>query len=181
MNIVILANRDLASNYALNLLLPQLSKHSVSLFLSAKVGGNSSKPPELVSLKFFEQTLFNELLSPLFEQLPSHKGFMSFAQMNRILVQPVEALNVINSPHGLAKISALQPELILSIRYGSILKQEILSLPRLGVLNLHSGLLPDYRSVMATFWAMLHGQNKIGTTLHFIDDASIDTGQIVAQ
>ncbi|WP_166422647.1 formyl transferase [Paraglaciecola sp. 20A4] len=181
MNIVILANRDLASNYALNLLLPQLSKHSVSLFLSAKVGGNSSKPPELVSLKFFEQTLFNELLSPLFEQLPSHKGFMSFAQMNRILVQPVEALNVINSPHGLAKISALQPELILSIRYGSILKQEILSLPRLGVLNLHSGLLPDYRGVMATFWAMLHGQNKIGTTLHFIDDASIDTGQIVAQ
>ena len=181
MNIVILANRDLASNYALNLLLPHLSQHSVSLFLSAKVGGNSSKPAELVTLSFFEQTLLNQLLSPLFEKLPSHKGFMSFAQMNRILVQPVEELNAINSPQGLTKISALQPELILSIRYGSILKQDILSLPRLGVLNLHSGLLPDYRGVMATFWAMLNSEKKIGTTLHFIDDANIDTGRIVAQ
>ena len=99
MNIVILANRDLASNYALNLLLPHLSQHSVSLFLSAKVGGNSSKPAELVTLSFFEQTLLNQLLSPLFEKLPSHKGFMSFAQMNRILVQPVEELNAINSPN----------------------------------------------------------------------------------
>ena len=56
-----------------------------------------------------------------------------------------------------------------------------MSLPRLGVLNLHSGLLPDYRGVMATFWAMLNSEKKIGTTLHFIDDANIDTGRIVAQ
>ena len=32
---------------------------------------------------------------------------------------------------------------------------------------------------MATFWALLNGESEIGTTLHFIDDASIDTGRIV--
>jgi len=181
MNIVILANRDLASNYALNLLLPQLSQHNVSVFLSAKVGGNGRKPAELVTLSFFEQKLLNQLLSPLLEKLSSHRGYKSFAQMSSILVCPVEALNAINSPEGLAKISALQPDLVLSIRYGSILKQDVLGLPRLGVLNLHSGVLPDYRGVMATFWAMLNDEKKIGTSLHYIVDAGIDTGRIVAQ
>lgn len=178
MNIVILANRDLASNYALNLLLPHLSQHHVSVFLSAKVGGSGSKPAELNSLAFFEQKLFNQILSPLFEKLPNYQGFKTFSQMSRILQQPVTELNDINSPRSLAKIAKLEPELILSIRYGSILKEDVLALPSFGVLNLHSGLLPDYRGVMATFWAMLNGEKKIGTTLHYIDNASIDTGRI---
>jgi methionyl-tRNA formyltransferase len=70
---------------------------------------------------------------------------------------------------------------ILSIRYGRILKEAVLALPPLGVLNLHSGLLPDYRGVMASFWAMLNGEKQLGTSLHYIDDASIDTGRIIAQ
>ena len=32
---------------------------------------------------------------------------------------------------------------------------------------------------MATFWAMLNGDSKIGTTLHTIDDGNIDTGEII--
>lgn len=181
MNIVILANRDLASNFALNLLLPHLSQHNVCVFLSAKVGGNESKPTELVTLSFFEQKLLNQLLTPLFEKLPSHQGFRSFSQMDKGLIQPVIELNKINSPHGTEQLAKLQPDLILSIRYGSILKDDVLVIPRFGVLNLHSGLLPNYRGVMASFWAMLNNEKSIGTTLHYIDDNSIDTGRIIAQ
>ena len=53
-------------------------------------------------------------------------------------------------------------------------------IPARGVLNLHSGILPDYRGVMATFWAMLHDEAEIGTTLHRIVDAGIDTGPVLA-
>ena len=49
----------------------------------------------------------------------------------------------------------------------------------MGVINLHSGLLPDYRGVMATFRAMLNGEKHIGTTLHYISDPGIDTGDII--
>ena len=55
-----------------------------------------------------------------------------------------------------------------------------LKIPKYGVINLHSGLLPDYRGVMASFWAMLNQEKIIGTTLHYIDDSSIDSGRIIA-
>ena len=55
----------------------------------------------------------------------------------------------------------------------------MIAIPPLGVINLHSGILPDYRGVMATFWAMLDGQPEIGTTLHRITDRGIDTGPVI--
>jgi methionyl-tRNA formyltransferase len=48
------------------------------------------------------------------------------------------------------------------------------------VINLHSGLLPNYRGVMATFWTLLNGDKQLVTSLHFIDDSTIDTGGIIA-
>ncbi|MCH7981656.1 MAG: hypothetical protein IID59_09135 [Proteobacteria bacterium] len=51
-----------------------------------------------------------------------------------------------------------------------------MAIPRKGVLNLHSGILPDYRGVMATFRAMLNEEPEIGASLHWIVDNGIDTG-----
>ena len=72
-----------------------------------------------------------------------------------------------------------RPDLIVSIRYRRILHADAISVPLHGVLNLHSGILPDYKGVMATFWAMFNGEREIGSTLHFIVDDGIDTGPIV--
>lgn len=180
MNITLLANKDIASNYAINRLLPELSGHSISLFLSSQVGTGGDKPSELQTLKFFEQDLFNELLSTLLPSPGEGKSrFRSFDQLNELLCQPIQELNQINSPEGQALIKAGYPEVIISIRYGVILKDEVIGIPKLGVLNLHSGLLPAYRGVMATFWALLNGESEIGATLHFIDDSRIDTGGII--
>jgi methionyl-tRNA formyltransferase len=162
------------------LLLPALERHSVCVFLSSKVGGSNQKVPQLDTLKFFEQRLFNQLISPLLNSINNDSALKSFEQLDKFLSQPLEELNLINSPEGLVKIKSLQPDLVISIRYGNILKTDVLNIPRLGVLNLHSGLLPDYRGVMATFWAMLKDEQQIGTTLHYIDDSSIDTGRIIS-
>lgn len=180
MKIIILANKDIASNYALNLLLPCIKQHDVYVFLSTKVGGNTKKASELKSLEFFEQSLFNQLISPLINTIKNVSAYKSFDQLNEYLSQPTQELSFINSFESLEKIRKLQPDLIISIRYGSILKDDVLKIPRFGVLNLHSGLLPNYRGVMATFWAMLNDEKEIGTTLHYIDDSSIDTGRIVS-
>ena len=80
---------------------------------------------------------------------------------------------------GLACLAATAPDLVLSIRYGGILKDRAIAIPSMGVLNLHSGLLPDYRGVMATFYALLNRESEIGMTLHTILDAGIDTGDII--
>lgn len=183
MNIVILCNRDLASCLALNYLLPALvPEHQTNLIVSARVGG--SKPPsaELAQLKFAEQELFNELIWPLADALPLDRrgSLRSFQALAEITGQPLLECNRLNDGPELERFTAMAPDLVISIRYGVILRQAVLSVPRLGVLNLHSGALPAYRGVMASFWALLHGETHLGTTLHTIDDASIDTGRIVA-
>jgi methionyl-tRNA formyltransferase len=84
-----------------------------------------------------------------------------------------------NSPAGLNTLGDCDPDLIVSIRYRQILRDDAIALPRQGVLNLHSGILPDYRGVMATFWAMLNAEREIGSTLHRIVDSGVDTGPIL--
>ena len=65
MRLIIFTNRDLASNINLNLLLPHISEHVTHIFVSDKVGGKNTNPPnELKELKFFEQTLLNDILFP---------------------------------------------------------------------------------------------------------------------
>jgi len=181
MNIIILANKDLASNYAINCLLPKLKDHNVCLFLSTNVGGNK-KAKGLKSLKFFEQDLFTRLISPNLKPIENRDSdCMSFKQMDALISQPHCELNDINSQESIDNIQKMAPDLIISIRYGVILKDSIINIPKHGVINLHSGLLPNYRGVMATFWALFNDETIIGTTLHYIDDSSIDTGSIISQ
>lgn len=181
MNITVLANRDLASNYALNHLLPELARdHRVTVYLSDAVGGGGNRPRPLQELKFFEQTLFNEFLFPLVDAGSDTGELLTFAGLGRYTARPIAALNKINSEESLAVLRAGEPELILSIRYGGILREAAIAVPVRGVINLHSGLLPQYRGVMASFRALLAGDSPLGTTIHYISDPGIDTGEIIA-
>lgn len=90
-------------------------------------------------------------------------------------------LNQINEDSDLELYLESDPELVISLRHMSILKDQVISQPEHGVINLHSGLLPYYRGVMATFWAMNQQETVIGTTLHQIEDSTIDTGAVISQ
>ena len=68
MRITILANSDLPSNYALNLLVASLSAHDLTIFLSDRVGKQTTRPSGLKDLAFFEQSLFTQLLFPLMDE-----------------------------------------------------------------------------------------------------------------
>jgi len=184
MRILLLCNRDLASNCAVNLLLPALAHHQLRIGLTERVGAmDRSEPMERRELRAAEQIYPNEVMFPLIDKA----GFkddgvrhLTFGEIERLRNIPVCVFSNPNSPSGLAQTRAYAPDLVVSIRYGAILKADFLALPRLGVLNLHSGLLPAYRGVLATFRALMNGDADIGCTLHRISDASIDTGEIVA-
>lgn len=72
------------------------------------------------------------------------------------------------------------PDLILV--YGtSILKGSMIRVPRRGVLNAHSSMLPHFRGVFSEFWQTLEGRlETAGVTVHFIDEG-VDTGDLVLQ
>lgn len=58
-----------------------------------------------------------------------------------------------------------------------ILKPEMIAVPRLGILNVHPGRLPQYRGNACPEWA-IHDGDEIWATAHMID-AGIDTGPVV--
>ena len=182
MNIIIFTNRDLASNINLNILLPRISEHVSHVFVSDKVGGKNTNPPkELKELKFFEQTLFNDIFFPqLDNQNREFKGqYLTFNELSKKYNILIQSLNEVKLTATLDFIRSLKPDLILSVRYGKIFGNDFIKIPRLGVINLHSGLLPQYRGVLATFRALMNGDSELGCTLHYIDDATIDTGGII--
>jgi len=181
MRIAFLANRDIQSNFALNILTNKLSHHSIAIYLSDHVGKKSSDLTELNQLRFIEQTLFNDTVFPAIEKFPrALERFLTFHELGDQTGNEVISMNEINSINGQEKLQSSDPDLIISIRYGTIIQSAVIAIPRFGILNLHSGILPQYRGVMATFWAMLNSDKHVGCTLHYIIDGTIDTGPIVS-
>jgi methionyl-tRNA formyltransferase len=180
MRIAFLVNRDVESNLALNLLLPEVHQSTVGIFLSERVGARAVPPRMLGQLAFIEQDLFNELVFPLAERAARTEGrHAGFGELQQRFGIPVQALASLNDPGTLQTLRDARADLFVSIRFGLILNAEVLRLPPRGVLNLHSGLLPRYRGVLATFRALVNGDAEIGCTLHWIDSPGIDVGAVV--
>jgi methionyl-tRNA formyltransferase len=57
---------------------------------------------------------------------------------------------------------------------------EILSVPPLGILNVHPSLLPAGRGAEPVFWTLRRGERVTAVTVHRMD-TGLDTGPIVAQ
>jgi methionyl-tRNA formyltransferase len=184
MRILCCVNADLVSSFALNLLLPALAPHEVCVGLSTRIGSptqDAMEPQPRRELRTAEQSFANDVMFPLIERadLPDAGRFLTFRELDERRGIRVTALPNPNAGEGLAFVQSFAPDLVLSIRYGAIFKAPAIAVPRLGVLNLHAGLLPAYRGVIATFRALMAGEHEIGCTLHYITDGTIDTGAIV--
>ena len=107
-------------------------------------------------------------------------GFF-FADATPKLDQPelVKEVPHINHPDVVQLANELKPDLI-AVFGTSLIRGELLQKGRLGIVNLHGGLSPEYRGADCTFWALFNREpEKVGCTLHFID-AGIDTGRLIA-
>ena len=93
---------------------------------------------------------------------------------------PVFTPKSVSTPEWIAKLAELGPDLILSVYYRNMISSKILVLPSLGSFNMHGSLLPKYRGRAPINWAILHGEPRIGMTLHRMVKAP-DAGPIVDQ
>jgi len=93
---------------------------------------------------------------------------------------PVFTPDSVNTPEWRGKIAEMKPDLILSVYYRHMIGQKILDLPSLGAFNMHGSLLPKYRGRAPINWAVLHGESRIGMTLHRMVK-SADAGEIIDQ
>lgn len=93
---------------------------------------------------------------------------------------PVFTPEHVNTPEWRERLAALHPDLILSVYYRQMIGTRLLDLARLGGWNLHGSLLPKYRGRAPINWAVLHGEPRIGMTLHRMVRQA-DAGAIVDQ
>ncbi len=77
-------------------------------------------------------------------------------------------------------IRAQKPDVIVTLVH-QIIKGELLQIPRLGIINIHPGLLPEFRGIQPYFWALSSGASLTGVTLHLIEDEGIDTGKMIGR
>jgi methionyl-tRNA formyltransferase len=86
----------------------------------------------------------------------------------------------INLPENVERVRAIAPEFLFSFYYRSMIKAEILTIPRLGALNMHGSYLPRYRGRVPVNWAVINGESETGATLHYMVEKP-DAGDIVDQ
>lgn len=102
----------------------------------------------------------------------------SVMQRHEIPLIPLE--KSINHPDSRARIRQLNADVFVSIQANQIFRQPLIDLAPQGVLNLHTALLPKYRGLMPTFWALRHGEQETGVSVFFVDEG-IDSGPILVQ
>ena len=93
---------------------------------------------------------------------------------------PVYQPRRVNSAEFVTLVRQSNPELIVSVSYDQIFREELLSLPKLGAINFHAGKLPYYRGRSVINWAIINNETELGVTAHYINEG-IDTGDTIMQ
>ena len=83
-----------------------------------------------------------------------------------------------NNEEIIEEIKKLNPDVICVVAYGKILPKEIIDIPKLGCINVHGSLLPQYRGAAPIQWAVLNGDKKTGVTTMYMDEG-MDTGDMI--
>ena len=109
-------------------------------------------------------------------QIPTPSPVKIFAQNAGLpLIQPEN----LEEPAFVEQLRALNADLGVVVAFRK-LPEAVFSAPRLGSINLHASLLPDYRGAAPIQWAVINGETLSGLTTFFIEPA-IDTGKILLQ
>jgi methionyl-tRNA formyltransferase len=77
-------------------------------------------------------------------------------------------------------LSDLAPDFIIVVAFGQILPASVLTIPRLGCINVHASLLPKFRGASPIQSAIIAGEKKTGVTTMLMDEG-LDTGAILLQ
>lgn len=109
-----------------------------------------------------------QILTPPPVKVLANKYNIPVYQYDKIKVEGVEDLKRIN------------PDLMITCAFGQILSQEILDIPKFGVINIHASLLPKYRGASPIHYALLNGEKTTGITI-MKTNIGVDTGDIIYQ
>ena len=104
-----------------------------------------------------------------------HSPVKQLAEQHRI---PVLQITTLKSPEIQSQLAAVQADVMVVAAYGLLLPPAVLSIPRLGCLNIHASLLPRWRGAAPIQRAVLAGDRETGISIMQMD-AGLDTGAVL--
>lgn len=84
----------------------------------------------------------------------------------------------VNSQESIERLKEINPDCIVVVAFGQILKKDVLNIAKYGCLNVHASILPKYRGAAPINWAIINGEEKTGITIMEMDEG-LDTGDIL--
>jgi methionyl-tRNA formyltransferase len=209
MRILLCSKRDLTSVVILNDLLGRLRRIpqcQIHLVLAERTRKVETTVPELIRMKALERDLPFGLFFPLIEGQPI--GSLGGPAILRSALagldlpaddepSPASAERLMTlaplvDHHGVScqvirhlteDIGSLTPgfvpDVILSVRFSFVFPPALVTLPKLGVINVHPGTVPFYAGLYPHFYSMLAGEKMLGCTVHYVDE-EIDSGAVLA-
>lgn len=107
-----------------------------------------------------------------------NKWFRSVAERAKQAGIETTTIEAKDGPWLQNRVAEIAPDLILSAYYRRMIPMRVLDLAGRGAFNMHGSLLPKYRGRAPANWAILHGETRIGVTLHHMVKRA-DAGDIV--
>ena len=89
-------------------------------------------------------------------------------------------VNNINDVENVELLKKIQPDLILVMGWSQLLKTEIISIPKLGVIGSHPTELPKYRGRAPIPWSIIKELKESALTFFYIEEG-VDDGDILEQ
>jgi methionyl-tRNA formyltransferase len=141
-----------------------------------------------------------EFAVPTLEKLLKHSDFQVVAVVtqpdkrrergNKLTPSPIKTLAVaagvpVWQPERVRKdtqtlnnLRQSDADVFVVVAYGQILSQKILDMPRLGCINVHGSILPQYRGAAPIQWCLHNGEPETGITTMLMD-SGMDTGAML--
>ena len=130
----------------------------------------------LLALKKNNKNIVGVLTSPTDD--PTYIYMKDFLEDQKLL--HIENNKNFKDPKLLEQIRALTPDIAFVCSYNFLLPKELYEIPKLGTINFHPSLLPNYRGANPYYHAMINKEKNTGVTMHYLDE-TFDTGDIIKQ
>lgn len=122
-------------------------------------------------------TLTDKIIKNLSKKgLTKDPSIFTYAKSHGI---PIWDIKTPNSKKFLKELKKLNPDVIIN-QSQSIIKKELLEIPKIGVINRHNALLPKNRGRLTPFWVLYKQETETGVSIHFVEEG-IDSGEIIVQ
>ena len=137
----------------------------------------SSGPSSAIHLLYYVQTQglkFSDLIM-VGDGSERYEILREYARINHFGLHFVDNPN---SERCHAVLRGLAPD-VLVLMVSVLVRRPLLDIPKVATVNVHAGVLPQYRGVDCRRWAILEG-GAVGVTAHLVDSGA-DTGDILVR